>query len=217
MGVGWHRYLTRFVSMETKELVIDSRFRIHADTHLLTDLSTEATTRLEPRLIRLLFLLAAHPGELVSREQIIREIWNDYGGAEDGLTQAISFLRKILDDATKDRIRTIPKKGYLLNATVTATNDAGETLKEEKTAIETYPPVAEAPAAPPAVGKRFWTRPVTLSVAVTLIVCVLIAGRKTFFPSAIPSREPAGAVEDTLYQYQELKEHQQRLQQSANP
>ncbi|MFT3677744.1 MAG: winged helix-turn-helix domain-containing protein [Chitinophagaceae bacterium] len=203
--------------METKELVIDNRFRIHADTHLLTDLDTDTTTRLEPRLIKLLFLLATHPGQLISREQIIRDIWNDYGGGEDGLTQAISFLRKMLDDVSKDRIRTIPKKGYLLNAGVTPAGDNTET--EEKGEIaDTHLSVQEEPApAIPEKKKNFWTHPAAITLAVTLLVCVLIAGRKTFFPSPVKSREPAGAVEDTLYQYQELKEHQQRLQQSANP
>ncbi|MBP7555034.1 MAG: winged helix-turn-helix domain-containing protein [Chitinophagaceae bacterium] len=202
--------------METKELVIDNRFRIQADTHLLTDLSSHTTTRLEPRLMKLLFLLATHAGQLVSREQIIRDIWNDYGGGEDGLTQAISFLRKMLDDVAKDRIRTIPKKGYLLNASVTPADNITEAEEKEKISIATHPPAEEEPV--PALAekkKSFWTHPAAITLAVLLPVCVLIAGRKTFFPSPVKSREPAGAVEDTLYQYQELKEQQQ--QQSANP
>lgn len=202
--------------METKELVIDNRFRIQADTHLLTDLSSHATTRLEPRLMKLLFLLATHPGQLVSREQIIRDIWNDYGGGEDGLTQAISFLRKMLDDVAKDRIRTIPKKGYLLNAAVMPAGKAAETEEKEKISFDTHLPAEEEPMpALPKKKKSFWTHPAAITLVVTLLVCVLIAGRKTFFPSPVKSREPAGAVEDTLYQYQELKEQQQR--QSTNP
>lgn len=200
--------------METKELVIDGRFRIHADTHLLTDLDTHTTTRLEPRLIKLLFLLAAHPGQLVSREQIIRDIWNDYGGAEDGLTQAISFLRKMLDDGAKDRIRTIPKKGYLLNAAVSSTHNNSEA----ELVSEAQPHVREESVASLSIKKKKrWAHPAVIASAILLMVCVLIAGRKTFFPSATKSREPAGAVEDTLYQYQELKEHQQQLQQSDTP
>lgn len=203
--------------METKELVIDNRFRIQADTHLLTDLSSHTTTRLEPRLMKLLFLLATHAGQLVSREQIIRDIWNDYGGGEDGLTQAISFLRKMLDDVAKDRIRTIPKKGYLLNALVTPANNIIEAEEKEKISTPTHPPEEEerVSAALAEKKKSFWTHPAAITLAVLLPVCVLIAGRKTFFSSPVKSREPAGAVEDTLYQYQELKEQQQ--QQSANP
>ncbi len=202
--------------METKELVIDNRFRIQADTHLLTDLSSDVTTRLEPRLMKLLFLLASHAGQLVSREQIIRDIWNDYGGGEDGLTQAISFLRKMLDDMAKDRIRTIPKKGYLLNAGVTPATKITEAEEKEKINVDTILPAEEEPIpALPEKKKNFWTHPAAITLVVTLLVFVLIAGRKTFFPSPVKSREPAGGVEDTLYQYQELKEQQPR--QSTNP
>lgn len=169
--------------METKELVIDTRFRIQADTHLLTDLSSDVTTRLEPRLMKLLFLLASHAGQLVSREQIIRDIWNDYGGGEDGLTQAISFLRKMLDDVAKDRIRTIPKKGYLLNAAVIPAGKAAETEEKEKISFDTHLPAEEEPMpALPKKKKSFWTHPAAITLVVTLLVFVLIAGRKTFFP-----------------------------------
>lgn len=203
--------------METKELVIDGRFRIHADTHLLTDLDTHTTTRLEPRLIKLLFLLAAHPGQLVSREQIIRDIWNDYGGAEDGLTQAISFLRKMLDDGAKDRIRTIPKKGYLLNAAVSPISNNAEMKKTETGAAIQLLIQEELVAILPEKKKKALLHPAIITSVILLVVCALIIGRKTFFSSATKSREPGGAAEDTIYQYQELKEHQQRIQQPDTP
>jgi hypothetical protein len=116
----------------------------------------------------------------------------------------------------KDRIRTIPKKGYLLNAAVMPAGKAAETEEKEKISFDTHLPAEEEPMpALPKKKKSFWTHPAAITLVVTLLVCVLIAGRKTFFPSPVKSREPAGAVEDTLYQYQELKEQQQR--QSTNP
>jgi hypothetical protein len=49
---------------------------------------------------------------------LIKEVWNNYGGSDEGLSQAISFLRKVLDDQKKHIIETVPTKGYLLKATI---------------------------------------------------------------------------------------------------
>lgn len=73
---------------------------------------------LEPRIVKLLVLFVTSPGALISRCDAIEKIWQNYGGADDGLTQAISFLRKILGDQKKIIIKTIPKKGYILEAMI---------------------------------------------------------------------------------------------------
>lgn len=93
-------------------MIINDRFLVNATRGEVTDKLTGKTVRLEPRLMKLLCLLAEHPGQLVKRELIIREIWNDYPGADDGLNQAISGLRKLLEDDQKKIIETIPKSGY---------------------------------------------------------------------------------------------------------
>src|SRR6266545_1686808 len=76
--------------------------------------------RLEPRVMDVLVYLAAEPGEVVSKEDLLEAVW---GGAyiEEGvLAQAIHSLRKALgDDARQPRfIQTIPKRGYRLVAAV---------------------------------------------------------------------------------------------------
>jgi DNA-binding winged helix-turn-helix (wHTH) protein len=184
--------------METRQLLIDNRFKVDTRINTVTDLETGQQSRLEPRLVKLLLLLTAHPGELVSREQIIREIWNDYGGAEEGLNQAISFLRKMFDDTRKERIKTIPKKGYLLNAAVTDA-PTGQVVSE-KNSTSTISSATK-------FNKR---RQLVLAAVMLLIICVVIFGRKAFGPSTTETNEPAGAVEDTLYQYKELEELQKQ-------
>jgi len=64
--------------------------------------------------MKLLCLLVSKSGSLVSREEIVEKIWNGYGGGDDGLTQAISFLRKILNDTHKMIIETVPKGATFL-------------------------------------------------------------------------------------------------------
>lgn len=97
---------------------INDRFLIDARKNEIWDKVKNEGSRLEPRLIKLLCLLADRCGEPVTREYIIKEIWSDYAGANEGLNQAISFLRKQLDDDRKEMIKTLPKTGYSFYATI---------------------------------------------------------------------------------------------------
>ena len=88
--------------------------------------------RLEPRLMKLLCLLAENPRQVISREKIIETIWQGYGGGDEGLTQAISFLRKLFNDHDKKIIETVPKRGYIFHADVERAEHTIETLNEPK-------------------------------------------------------------------------------------
>lgn len=98
--------------------LIDNRYLINPEKNTVIDNLEHRDVKIEQRLLEVLKLLASKPNELVTRDVIISTVWNDYGGADEGLTQAISFLRKVLNDKDKTIIETIPKKGYALNATV---------------------------------------------------------------------------------------------------
>jgi DNA-binding winged helix-turn-helix (wHTH) protein len=98
--------------------IINRNYEVNKTLNLVKDLRLNKEVRLEPRLMEVLSVLTDNVGKLVTREQLIKEIWDDYGGADEGLTQAISALRKTLNDVDKQIIETIPKKGYILNAVV---------------------------------------------------------------------------------------------------
>ncbi len=74
------------------------------------------TTRLEPKMVEVLVYLAEHPGEAVSKEQLIQAVWADTFVTDDVLTRCISELRRALEDDPKEPkfIETIPKRGYRL-------------------------------------------------------------------------------------------------------
>jgi DNA-binding winged helix-turn-helix (wHTH) protein len=101
-----------------EQFLINGRFLISPVLNNLTDKETGKETRLEQRLMDVLCILTANHNQLVTREQLIKEVWNDYGGADEGLNQAISFIRKALADNNKEMIETIPKKGYVLHAVI---------------------------------------------------------------------------------------------------
>ncbi len=75
---------------------------------------------IEPKVMAVLVCLSEQPGDVVSKEQMIRTVWGGAAVTDEVLTNAISELRKALgDDARQPRfIQTIPKKGYRLVANV---------------------------------------------------------------------------------------------------
>ncbi|MGH9527917.1 MAG: winged helix-turn-helix domain-containing protein, partial [Terriglobales bacterium] len=88
---------------------------------------------------QILALLLAHPGELVRREDLRRELWPDHTFVDfdRGLNKAVNKLRNTLgDDAEKPRyIATVPRHGYRFIAPVEA--------------VLAAPPVARRDAATP--------------------------------------------------------------------
>ncbi len=99
--------------------MIAGRFIVDPSLNLVTDQTSKKGTRLEARIMQILCLLAENNQNLVPRELLVKMIWDNYGGGDDGLTQSISVLRKVLDDSGKALITTLSKKGYILNAEVT--------------------------------------------------------------------------------------------------
>lgn len=86
---------------------------------------------LEPRLIDLLVYFAYHPDEVLSRDELIDNVWTRNVVTNHVVTQSISELRKSLkdgDDNSPEYIVTVPKRGYKLTATVIWCTEAGEDL-----------------------------------------------------------------------------------------
>ena len=76
--------------------------------------------KLEPKVMEVLGYLAHRQGELVTREDLERDVWRGAVVGYDSITAAVIKLRKALtDDARRPRyIATIPKRGYRLIAAV---------------------------------------------------------------------------------------------------
>lgn len=80
----------------------------------------DGTVTLEPKVMRVLLRLAERPGELVTKEELFRDVWEGAYVTEDVLTRAVGELRRLFGDAP-DRprvIETIRKSGYRLIAPV---------------------------------------------------------------------------------------------------
>ena len=109
--------------------IINHRFIVNSDRNEVSDKETGLSNRLEPRLMKLLCVLAEQQGKVVKREAIIKRIWDDYPGASEGLNQAVSFLRKLLNDEDKKIIQTQPKAGYCFNAIIDEESESKQRSK----------------------------------------------------------------------------------------
>jgi Tol biopolymer transport system component/DNA-binding winged helix-turn-helix (wHTH) protein len=99
----------------------------------------ERTVRLEPKIMDVLLALAARAGEVVSKDELLRSVWNGTYVTEDVLTRAIGELRKLFGDdpGTPHVIETIRKRGYRLIAPV---------IEESGEAATAPPELASVPA-----------------------------------------------------------------------
>ncbi|TQV71814.1 hypothetical protein FKG94_19415 [Exilibacterium tricleocarpae] len=83
--------------------------------------------RLEPKVARVLRLLGQRCGEVVSRQELIDQVWAGRPVTDDAVTRCISLLRKALDRQLEApvAIETLAKNGYRLNILTGADSTAG--------------------------------------------------------------------------------------------
>lgn len=95
--------------------------------------------RLTPKAMAVLTTLAARPGQVVSRDELLAAVWPDSLPTNDVVTQAITQLRKAFsaDADRSDYIETIAKTGYRLLAPVSW--EQGDVHAEEGAAVTVAP------------------------------------------------------------------------------
>ena len=70
--------------------------------------------RIEPQVFDLLWYLASRPGIVASRDDIIREVWNDRIMSDSVVSTRINAARRAIDDDGHSQryIKTVPRRGY---------------------------------------------------------------------------------------------------------
>jgi DNA-binding winged helix-turn-helix (wHTH) protein/tetratricopeptide (TPR) repeat protein len=79
---------------------------------------------LPPKAIGLLEKLVENAGSVVTKEELIREIWDDLAIEESAVSRTVFLIRAALGDDPKSHsfIQTVPKKGYRFVAEVSTLN-----------------------------------------------------------------------------------------------
>ena len=74
--------------------------------------------RVEARTMRLLVYLAERPGQVVSIDELLKEVWSGVIVTSDSVYQAVTSLRRALGDDPRQPayIATVPRLGYRMVA-----------------------------------------------------------------------------------------------------
>jgi DNA-binding winged helix-turn-helix (wHTH) protein len=99
-------------------------FRLDAREHKFTKEGKEVDLAMTPR--QLLFALVKRHEELVSKEDLIKEVWGSRAVSDDSFYQHISVLRKTLGGGRDKYIINFPWKGYKFVAPVEVDRRANE-------------------------------------------------------------------------------------------
>ena len=94
------------------------QWKVLVDRRLIV--GPDGEKRLQPKVMEVLAYLAQRPGEVVSREQLIRDVWSGRVVTDEVLSRSISLLRASLGDEPQNPsyIETIAKSGYRMIAKV---------------------------------------------------------------------------------------------------
>src|SRR4051812_38717240 len=84
---------------------------------------------LTPRALDVLLCLVRHAGHVVTKEQLLHEVWADTAVEDGSLTQTVWMVRKTLGGTVEHRlIETVPKRGYRFVAAVTERSTRAPTI-----------------------------------------------------------------------------------------
>ncbi|MEO8672897.1 MAG: tetratricopeptide repeat protein [Tahibacter sp.] len=164
--------------------------------------------RLEPKTMELLRLFVTWPGHVLSREQILAQVWPDVIVADDALARAMFKLRRALGDDAKaaNYVETLPKRGYRLIATVQALTPNHELAPRSSVRLAQEGVATRAVARNLDPESRRWSRR-TATAAALVITGILFAWALIDRPQAPPlsaGQEGSALIEradDFYYRY----------------
>jgi DNA-binding winged helix-turn-helix (wHTH) protein/tetratricopeptide (TPR) repeat protein len=78
-------------------------------------LSPQGDVPLRPKAMRLLSVLAQGGGQLVTKDELLGEVWPDVFVTEDSLTQCVHEVREALGPEGASLLKTVPRRGYRLD------------------------------------------------------------------------------------------------------
>ncbi|MGB5623971.1 MAG: winged helix-turn-helix domain-containing protein [Gammaproteobacteria bacterium] len=115
------------------------RWEIHPSRNSIAD--GEQAARVEPKVMGVLVELAARPGEVVTRNDLIEKIWRGRIVSDEVLSRCVSLLRSALRDDPKNPqfVQTIPRVGYRLISPVTELEPLTAGTAQTQDIVETSP------------------------------------------------------------------------------
>lgn len=91
----------------------------------------------EPKVFEVLMALAVRDGDVVTKEDLVDEVWDGYPVGDDSITRCVAQLRKHLGKQGKSYVKTLTRRGYRLDVPVSLTDVAPSTAdpREQATSL----------------------------------------------------------------------------------
>ena len=107
--------------------------------------------------LKLLLVLGEQAGQVVGKDELMQRVWGDVVVTEESLVQAIGDIRRVLGDQAHARIRTVPRRGYML--VVEATSAGGVAPPAPAAGAAAAPSTLEPPPRPLVArpARRCWS------------------------------------------------------------
>jgi TolB-like protein/DNA-binding winged helix-turn-helix (wHTH) protein/Tfp pilus assembly protein PilF len=151
--------------------------------------------KLRPKPYEALKYLVENAGRLISKAELIQNIWPDTAVTDDSLVQCLMEVRRALGDDTQQIIKTVPRRGYIFEKQVESGPSAAlTTYKEETTGVQViieeeetngYPVIETSPlAAPRHTGIDQLASAIkrhSLIVALAVLTLIAAAGAVIYF------------------------------------
>ena len=128
---------------QAKRLYIFGAFRIDVSDRVL--FGESGAMPLTPKAFDTLLYLVENNGRVLTRDEIMTEVWPDSFVEENNLAQNISILRKALGTEGNKLIETVPKRGYRFSASV---SNAAVTTPASTRTLSTTPQMSQRPISP---------------------------------------------------------------------
>jgi TolB-like protein/DNA-binding winged helix-turn-helix (wHTH) protein len=139
---------------------------------------------LRPKTFAVLKFLVENSGRLVSKDDIFTVVWPNLAVTDDTLVQSIGELRRELGDDGQRLIKTIPRRGYRFDASVTeltpgadATADVEPEPAASRAVAKTPNDVPPSPSTLAVFSNRRWAPVAALSLVILLAVGALLLHR----------------------------------------
>lgn len=146
-------------------------FQLDASRKLLLRLPGDEPVALTRKAFEILLLLVENSGKLVTKDELMAEVWRDSNVEESNLTQTISVLRKILGENPNEHrfILTETGKGYRFVARVSETGK-DQPAKPDNSNDEAADRKPGETAANPKSGDRKVFLPAFIAILIILLI-----------------------------------------------
>ena len=158
-------------------------FAFDARNGLLSNAGTEVP--LPPRVLGVLGLLVARAGEVVSRQELLEQVWKDAYVTDTSLAEAVSFLRQALGDDPQNPqyIQTVHRRGYRFVAPVRVAPPNG--ASEPTVAAAPAPPRESSEPVKPSIGGDLAPWSIAVISAALAVASLWYVARQPV-PAALP-------------------------------